>query len=59
MAPIVCIFVFVYGLIERDFWWALLSATAAFFFCFAVEFFYACWMFTALMNAISGLAAIF
>jgi len=59
MAPFICIFVFLYGVMERDFWWALLTATAAFFFCFFIEVFYACWMFAAMLEVFSKLISFF
>jgi len=56
MAVFITMFVFVYGIIEKDFWWALRTASATFFFCFLVEMIYALLAFTAMFNAIEAIS---
>ena len=54
MAAFVAIFVFIYGIIEKDFWWALWACTASFFVAFLFEFIYATVAFTAMFSAVSA-----
>ncbi len=54
MAAFVAIFVFIYGIIEKDFWWALWACAASFFVAFMIEIIYATIAFTAVFNAIAS-----
>ena len=54
MAAFVAVFVFIYGIIEKDFWWALWASAASFFVCFLFEVIYATLAFTAFFKAITA-----
>ena len=54
MAAFVAIFVFIYGIIEKDFWWALWACAASFFVAFLIELTYAAVAFNAMFGAIEA-----
>ncbi len=54
MAAFVAVFVFIYGIIEKDFWWALWACAASFFVAFLIEITYATVAFTAMFSAIEA-----
>lgn len=56
MAAFVAVLVFVYGIIEKDFWWALLACFATFFVAFVIEISYMTFAFAAFFNALSNLS---
>lgn len=56
MAAFVAIFVFIYGIMEKDFWWALWACAASFFVTFIIEVIYAASAFTAMFAAIEALS---
>ena len=56
MAAFVAIFVFIYGIIEKDFWWALWACAASFFVAFLIEATYMTVAFTAFFNAIGAIS---
>ncbi|MBG17443.1 MAG: hypothetical protein CMB77_03740 [Euryarchaeota archaeon] len=54
MAACVAIFVFIYGIMEKDFWWALWACAASFFVALLIEIIYATMAFTAMFSAIEA-----
>ena len=56
MSAVVAILVFIYGIIEKDFWWALWACFASFLVAFLIEMTYMAVAFTAFFNALSALA---
>lgn len=56
MAVFVAVLVFIYGIFEKDFWWALWASFAAFFVSGLFEIIYATIAFNAVFGAISSFA---
>ena len=56
MAAFVAVFVFIYGIIEKDFWWALWACAASFFVAFLIEVIYATVAFAMMFSAIESLS---
>jgi len=56
MAAFVAIFVFIYGIIEKDFWWALWACAASFFVAFLIKVIYATNAFSAMFAPIEAFA---
>ena len=59
MAFFVCLMVFLYGILEKDFWWALFSSLGAFIFFMIIEVLYALYLFTVMTGAMTELVNAF
>ena len=59
MAFFICLMVFIYGILEKDFWWALFSSLGAFVFFILIEILYALYLFTIVAGAMTELVNAF
>lgn len=58
MTPIICMFIFLYGLLEKTIGWAITATALTFVVSFSIEGFYTWYLFNMMLEALAQLSEV-
>ena len=56
MTPIICMFIFLYGLLEKTIAWTMAATALTFVVAFSIEFFYTWYLFNGMLEAMARIS---